>query len=571
MKLKHVVRNPYLVVSLLVFTAFNAVAVPKAALVTVASPKAQVAPKPIIPSFLVANKPASSAVSTVVSTLASATVSGPVAFVPPQAMTTEFFTATQHSELLNHPLLNKLTHLLNLVEWEGLEKSWYLSEAKVAHLNELVIQKNNKALEKDVKRAVQKIASDFYGGRVRPAQLITQYKVASKRLQSHNTFDIERYLDNEISAEELLNELRPKNKYYLGLVNQYKKFKSGHASNYFPMGPETISVIKPATKDAAAIMMVRYRLEVLGYKNDIANPKYSSDLRKAILAFQANHSLGVDGTIGPMGWKILNFNIDTLLARLIINIDRTRWLPDDMGYEYIHVNLATQKLRYFMGDEQLLDFNVVAGSVERPTPILFDSLSHFILNPTWTVPQSILIKDKLKLFKANPDKVNDMNMRIVDKKTYLDVDPYSVNWDEISETNYPYHFIQNPGAHNALGFIKFPMTNGYSIYMHDTDARFKLNEHFRLLSSGCVRLKQPFELAEKLLNDPAITAVQLKEMTELLPEPAMSPTQVEIGRSVPVYILYGTTSLNPVTEEMTISNDYYGLDLMTFNIMTQPL
>ena len=568
MNMRHIVRNPYLVVGLMAFLVFNT-----SVLNAETKPTKQLAPKSMIPSFLVSNKLVSAAVSTTTMTVSmatSATVSGPVAFIPPQPMTTEFFTASQHSELLNHPLLNKITDLLNLVEWEGLEKSWYLSEANVAHFNELVIQKNNKALAKDVKRAVQRIASDFYGGRVRPAQLVTQYKVVSKRLQSHNTFDIERYLKNEISAEELLNELRPKNKYYLGLVNQYKKFKLGHRSNYFPVGPDTITVIKPATKDAAAVMMVRYRLEVLGYKNDIANPKYSSDLRKAILAFQANHSLGVDGTVGPMGWKILNFNIDTLLARLIINIDHTRWLPDDMGYEYIHVNLATQKLRYFMGEELLLDFNVIAGSVERPSPILFDSISHFILNPTWIVPQSILIKDKLKLFKANPGKVIDMNMKIVDKKTYLDVDPYTVNWEEISETNYPYHFIQNPGAHNALGFIKFPMTNGYSIYMHDTDARFKLNENFRLLSSGCIRLQRPFDLAEKLLNDPAITAVQLKEMTELLPEPAVSPTQIEIGRNVPVYILYSTTSLSP-TEEMIISNDHYGLDLMTFNIMSQAL
>ena len=72
------------------------------------------------------------------------------------------------------------------------------------------------------------------------------------------------------------------------------------------------------------------------------------------------------------------------------------------------------------------------------------------------------------------------------------------------------------------------------------------------------------------MNDPAITAVQLKEMTELLPEPAVSPTQIEIGRNVPVYILYSTTSLSP-TEEMIISNDHYGLDLMTFNIMSQAL
>lgn len=625
MKLKHVVINPYFIAGLLALSTVSAQANPFAAPPPPAKPAVrkpiavspvvtkpiaakptevkQVAAKPVVvipakPVAPMAVKPTATVkpvtpsiiptanitaqVSTNITTLVSAVVSGPVVFVPPPPMTNEFFMAHESSQLMNHPQLNKITDLLNLVELEGMQKSWYLSEASVAHLNELVIQKNTKALATDVRRTVQKIVSEFYGGRVRPAQIATQYKVISKKLQSYQIEDINRYLKNEMTAEELLNDMRPKNKYYAGLIEQYRKFKAGRDANYFPMGPESIAIIRPSTKDAVAIGLVRYRLHVLGYTNDIKNPNYSADLRKAILAFQANHKLGVDGTIGPMGWKMLNFNIDNLLARLIINIDRTRWLPDDMGYEYVNVNLASQKLKYYVGDQETMAFNVIAGKTERPTPILFDKIDHFILNPTWTVPQSILIKDKLKVFKANPAKVAELHIKIVDKNTYLDVDPYSVDWDSITETNYPYHFIQQPGPWNALGFIKFPMGNGYAIYMHDTDDRNKLREQMRLYSSGCIRLEKPFDFAEKLLNNPAMTAQQLKEMTELLPRPAIdpnfpmmdapkvSPSQMDIGREVPVYVLYATTSLSSAGE-MTLSNDYYGLDLLTFNIMNQAL
>ncbi len=521
-------------------------------------------------------------VTTNTTTVVSAVVSGPVVFVPPPPMTNEFFDVHQYSALMNHPQLNKITNLLNLVELEGMQKNWYLSEANVAHFNELVIQKNSKALYTDVRRVLLKIITEFYSGRVRPAQIATQYKVISKKLQSHQVVDVDRYLKNEMSAEELLNEMRPKNKYYAGLIEQYRKFKSGRDLNYFPMGPESIAIIRPTTKDAAAIGLVRYRLHVLGYTNDIKNPNYTPDLRKAIAGFQANHKLGVDGTIGQMGWKTLNFNIDTLLTRLVINIDRTRWLPDDMGQEYINVNLASQKLKYYVSEQETMEFNVIAGKTERPTPVLFDKINHFILNPTWAVPQSILLQDKLKHFKANPAKVAELHIKIYDKITSLEVDPYTVNWDIITEENYPYHFIQMPGPWNALGFIKFPMNNGFSIYMHDTDDRNKLRELMRLYSSGCIRLEKPFELAEKLLNDPMVTALQLREMSELLPRPAIdphfpmpvvptvSPSQMEIGRDVPVYVLYATTSLS-TTGEMTVSNDFYGLDLLTFNIMNQAL
>ncbi len=591
--LKHVVRNPYLIAALFVFSALSVQAAnPFAAPPPVAKPavkSAAVIVAPAIKSAVVPTANITVPVTTNSTTVVSAVVSGPVVFVPPPPMTNEFFDVHQYSTLMNHPQLNKITDLLNLVELEGMQKNWYLSEANVAHFNELVIQKNTKSLAIDIRRAVLKIITEFYGGRVRPAQISTQYKVISKKLQSYQVEDVDRYLKNQMSAEELLNEMRPKNKYYAGLIEQYRKFKSGRDLNYFPMGPESIAIVKPKIKNATAIGLVRYRLHVLGYLNDIKNPNYTPDLRKAVVDFQANHKLGVDGTIGSMGWKILNFNIDALLTRLVINIDRTRWLPDDLGQEYININLASQKIKYYVGEQEIMEFNVIAGKTERPTPVLFDKISHFILNPTWAVPQSILLRDKLKYFKVNPGKVAELHIKIYDKITTLEVDPYTVDWDLITEENYPYHFIQMPGPWNALGFIKFPMNNGFSIYMHDTDDRNKLREQMRLHSSGCVRLEKPFELAEKLLNDPAVTALQLREMTELLPKPAVelidpnfpipaaatvsppvTPSQIEIGRDVPVYVLYATTSLS-TTGEMTISNDYYGLDLLTFNIMNQAL
>ena len=62
--------------------------------------------------------------------------------------------------------------------------------------------------------------------------------------------------------------------------------------------------------------------------------------------------------------------------------------------------------------------------------------------------------------------------------------------------------------------INFP--NHYSVYLHDTNHRDFFAFSFRSLSSGCVRLEKPLEMAAYILNDTVKWSLQrIKDTTDI--------------------------------------------------------
>ena len=100
---------------------------------------------------------------------------------------------------------------------------------------------------------------------------------------------------------------------------------------------------------------------------------------------------------------------------------------------------------------------------------------------------------------------------------------------------------QRPGPFNALGEIKFVLPNPYAIHIHDTPQKELFGQTDRTFSRGCIRVKDPFELAAVLLqNDPEWDESKLKQVAgknDL-------PTEIEVSPEVPVYILYRTSWVN---------------------------
>jgi len=509
-------------------------------------------------------------------------------------LTTEVLTNVQMTvQLADHPVLNRLSELIQSVEKEGMVKSWYLNDATIIKLNNLATNGTAEALNTEVISIGKKVAEDFFRGRVTSEMISDKAKITVKKLSQIQLDFLKKYALGELTTVELLESLRPKNMYYLKLVEILNHVMAAEAQNIFANAPAKLIAVKPGIKKTEVVIYARTLLNILGYKNNTANGLYDEELNLAIKAFQANQGLTVDGALGSQGWAWLNLKVDQLKTRLIINIDRARWLPDSLGSEHVFVNLAMQKLKLIQNDQTVLEFKTINGRVDRQTPMLLDRINHLILNPTWTVPTSILIKDKLPLFTVSPQKVSELNMKMIDDATDAEVDPLTFDWtfysnqyelckNEIAtglskkrifpddcRINIPHTFVQQPGTHNALGLIKFPLANPYAIYLHDTDSRSKFNEAKRLLSSGCVRLQKPFEFAEKLLNNPEKWSLQqLHEATELLPEPALVSTRVGLGRSLPVYLYYFTTHVDDLGQ-LSFAQDAYGTDLLTLKLMNK--
>ena len=188
-------------------------------------------------------------------------------------------------------------------------------------------------------------------------------------------------------------------------------------------------------------------------------------------------------------------------------------------------------------------------------PALYERRNfRLLLNPTWTVPPSILAHDILPAVRRDRSYLQKRNLKVIDRSGRV-VDPSTVNWARYQAQNFPYQLRQDPGPNNALGRIKFMFPNPHLVYLHDTPSRELFDRPERAFSSGCIRVENPFELAELLLNDPINWS-----RNALLEAAASNVTQtVFLPVPIPVLLLYWTVD---VSQEgiVTFKPDMYERD-----------
>ncbi|MBY0554155.1 L,D-transpeptidase family protein [bacterium] len=444
-----------------------------------------------------------------------------------------------------------LENLLSAADSRGLPRDIYINDTTPAILNQAEIVK-----------IASLIASDLSRGHILPTDISDRVRINPKKFTKQA--EVQKYLNETISLNDLFLQIEPKNQLYiqqLRILNHLKAMKNSGWANA-PRG--TLPLLKIGSNAPNSIKYLRARLANLGYTSDITNTVFDIELAALVMDFQNDHKLEADGVVGSKSWTYLNRDINQLITQALINLDRTRWLPDSLESERIFVNLAEQNFKFYQNNQIVMDFNTINGRLDRQTPMMIDMIKNVVLNPTWTVPFSIFVKDKLPLIQQDPGVIARLNMKLIDDLTGQETDPYSVDWSQMDATNLHYTLVQLPGPWNALGFIKFPLQNPYAIYLHDTDSRNLFAKSERLFSSGCVRLQQPFELAEKILENPKWTVDTLKMATEENPMQATEQTWLKTKRNIPVYLFYLTQFLKN-DSKIVILNDAYGIDLLMYN------
>lgn len=460
--------------------------------------------------------------------------------------------------------IKKIQDLAKSLEPHGLLYSLYFNPTVNLEIDGYLATQNQLGLDMKLSAIVNQIASDLSRGRVLPSQLTTKTTIKVKNYAHKVTADA--YLKSDLTPEQFIQAVAPKNNMYKAAQTLVADLISRKAENRWMTQPASLSlaVVSSKTTNRALIEYIRNKLKDFGYENNTSHLVYDEELNAAIRSFQAENGLDADGVAGSKTWALLNKNLNQLITQAILNLDRVRWLPDQISNEYIYVNLARQEFKMFRNDIEILNFKTINGRLDRQTPMMIDIAKSVVLNPTWTVPRNLFVKDKLPILKADPGYVARTNMKLYSDITGLEVDPYTVDWNQ-DPTTLAYTLVQQPGPGNALGFIKFPLTNGFAIYLHDTNERNLFTEANRLRSSGCIRLEKPFEFAEALLNNPKYTAEALRQMTEFLPTPATKQSYLAPAKSVPVYLFYQTiTSANG---KILASADSYEIDAEMYNLL----
>jgi murein L,D-transpeptidase YcbB/YkuD len=296
--------------------------------------------------------------------------------------------------------------------------------------------------------------------------------------------------------------------------------------------------VAPAATEAAEDAAPGKNPATAEAKTPVDPTVFDAVVKDAVFAFQEENGLHADGIVGPRTLLALNATADDGMAisDVIANMERWRWLPRDLGAFHVFVNIPEFKARLVRDGREVYETRVVVGKPANQTPVFSDEMDHLIVNPYWNVPYSIASQELLPSIQANPSGyLGSRNYEVLAGGRV--VNPSSIDWSGVNLRSV--RIRQRPGAGNALGRIKFMFPNRHSVYLHDTPSKSLFNRSARAFSHGCVRVQDPFDFADALLQlDPQWDAAALKKMV------GGSEKRVDLKRHIPVHLTYFTAHVD---------------------------
>jgi murein L,D-transpeptidase YcbB/YkuD len=294
----------------------------------------------------------------------------------------------------------------------------------------------------------------------------------------------------------------------------------------------TVKLFKK-TDSSELVTKIRHRLYLLGdLSADSHSNHFDDELEKGISRFQERNGLSPDGVGGPGFFREINISPQENIRRIIVNMERTRWIPVELNHHYVIVNIPAFTLSAYDMDTLTLRMNVVVGKNLHKTVIFNGDIKYVVFSPYWNVPPSIMKNEILPAIRKNPDYLRKNKME----------------WAGNT-------IRQKPGPNNSLGLVKFLFPNSYNIYLHDSPAKSLFGAESRAFSHGCIRLAEPKKLAVYLLKGDS-------SWTEEKIQLAMSSGKekyVALKNPVSVYIGYLTAWVDR-EGRLNFRNDIYKRD-----------
>lgn len=281
---------------------------------------------------------------------------------------------------------------------------------------------------------------------------------------------------------------------------------------------------------------------------------YDDELTVAVKHFQARHGLDVDGVVGPASLVAMNVPIEDRIESIDFAMERWRWMPDDLGRQYIIVNIAGFELRRIADGEIKEKMAVVVGKPYSRTPVFSDAIRYLEFNPYWNVPAGLAAKEELPKLQSNPAAVAAAGFEAVRGKDVYDV--RQVDWAQVTPSRFPFQLRQKPGTNNALGRVKFMFPNSHDVYLHDTPSRSLFGKAERAFSHGCIRLSRPLELADQVLAAGGVDGWSNDRIDSVVA--SLKNTVVNLKTPMPVHITYLTAWVE--ADGVHFSSDIYGHD-----------
>ena len=438
-----------------------------------------------------------------------------------------------------------------------------------------------------IAKAILKYARYARGGRINPSQ-ISRLMDVNPPVMAPKTVLTDIAIRSEPDA--YLRGLQPKHEQFERLRQVLLKLRGNSEVEEEEEAPEDPAlavklppggIIRVGQRDSQ-VLLLRQRLKVPA--DDMASENlYDEELAEAVRKFQRDNRLRPDAIIGNNTRAVLNgqprpqptrMSGDAKIQRVLINMERWRWLPEDLGSFYVWDNVPEALTRVVRDGKIIHTDRIVVGQPSWPTPFFSADMKTVVFHPSWGVPPGIKAKELAPLLRKSSGGAGLFGIfgggysaqAVLDAyqlKAYIggrQVNANQVDWNSVNMGSVS--FTQPPGPKNPLGQVKFMFPNKHDVYMHDTPEKELFSRSSRALSHGCMRVQDPRKFAEIILGeDKGWSADKVRGMFN-----GYSST-VALSKHIPVHVTYMTARVDDNGRLLTFP-DFYGLDGRTTSALT---
>lgn len=422
------------------------------------------------------------------------------------------------------------------------------------------------SLELRLTRTFLAVARDLRHGRISPGEMggVTALWLTSRQPPDGWERVLAEAADDDPQA--VLARQRPSHRQYSSLQEELERYRTIVEDGGWPEVPGGPVLERGDRSSPARMRALAERLAADGFLDDAAVERagavYGDELAAALRRFQSTRTLEQDGKLGGKTLEELNVAAADRVEQIELNLERWRWVPEPVAQESIWVNIPTYRLYVVRGDEIRHAMKVVVGTEAQATPVFSDQMEYVVVNPEWNVPESITREEIVPELRENPEYLASRNMVAVPiegEGAGEDREDRTYSTGEIlaaveEEGDLPFRIKQLPGRGNALGRIKFMFPNEHSIYLHDTPEQHLMDEADRVFSHGCIRLEEPFELADIVLEGTSDwDGERVRDVV------GGEQTTITLDREIPVHIVYFTAIVGE-DGRLFFGEDIYGVD-----------
>ncbi len=431
-----------------------------------------------------------------------------------------------------------------------------------------------------ISQLVLKYARYARGGRINPASISQLMDVSLTMIEPKRILADVTILD---APDAYLRSLHPKHVQFellrQALLKARGKTEKQQEEEAAPEDPALAvklppgKVIKPGAKDPQVVLL-RQRLKVAAddtAKEDV----YDDKLVVAVRDFQKANGVNANGVIANATRAALNGqqaptppSSDDRIERILINMERWRWLPEDLGKFYVWDNVPEALTRVVKDGKIIHTDRIIVGQPTWPTPFFSADMKTVVFHPTWGVPDGIKAKELAPILRKSSGGglfgvfgggySAEAVLEAYQLRAYVNgrqVDANSIDWSSVDMRSVS--FQQPPGPKNPLGDVKFLFPNKHDVYMHDTPERDLFSRPFRALSHGCMRIQDPRKFAEIILGeDKGWSPEKVRGMFNT------GSSDVPLSQHIPVHVTYMTMRVDE-TGKLQTFGDFYGLDSRT--------